>query len=75
MGNIAVAIIFALFGVFCCPLISVILGGVELATFKTPDGKRNSTIVLVAGLAGIVLNVVLFATVALDNVIKQRQNP
>jgi len=60
--SIAVGIIFFLIGVFCCPLVSLILGGIGAATCKNPDSKRNALIALVGGVLGLVLNGVLFAT-------------
>jgi len=62
MNSIVVAIIFFLVGIFCCPLISLILGGIGAASCKNPDSKRNSIIVLVGGVLGLVFNGILFAT-------------
>lgn len=61
LGNIAVAIIFAILGFFC-PCLGIILGGIGMGTTKTPDGKRGSLIVLIAGVAGLLLNIILSAT-------------
>jgi hypothetical protein len=60
MNNMAVMIIFAIIGVCCCPLLSIILGGIGMATCKNPDSKRNSMIVLVAGLVGAVLGIISY---------------
>ena len=65
-SNIAVAIVFAVIGVFCCPCLSVILGGIGLATSKTPDGKKGAMICLIGGVIGLVLNGILFATGAVN---------
>jgi hypothetical protein len=62
----AVGVIFALIGVFCCPLISIILGGIGMATCKNPGSKQNAMIALIGGVIGIVLNIVLMATGVVD---------
>ena len=69
-NNIAVAILMALFGLCCCPLISIILGGIGMATCKNPTSKQNSLIVLLGGVAGIVLNIILMATGQMNQFIK-----
>lgn len=61
LGNIAVAIIFGILGFFC-PCLGIILGGIGLGTTKTPNGKRGSLIVLVAGVLGLIVNIILTAT-------------
>ena len=58
-SNIVVAIVFAVIGVFCCPCLSIILGGIGLATSKTPDGKKGSMICLIGGIVGMVLGLIL----------------
>ena len=67
-SNMVVAIIFAVIGVFCCPCLSVILGGIGLATSKTPEGKKGSMICLIGGVIGILLNGVLYATGVTANI-------
>ena len=62
----AVGVIFALIGVFCCPLISIVLGGIGMATCKNPQSKQNAMIALIGGVVGIVLNIVLMATGVVD---------
>jgi hypothetical protein len=62
LGNTAVAIILALVSFCCCPLLGLIIGGIGMGTTRDPDVKRNSIIVLVAAVVGIVLNVILVVT-------------
>ena len=67
-GNIVVAIIFAIVGVLCCPCLSVVLGGIGMATCKTPEGKKGSMICLIGGVAGMVINGILYATGVTANI-------
>jgi hypothetical protein len=62
LNNIAVAIGLTLFGICCCPIASLVVGGIGLGTCKNPDSKRNAMIVLVGGIIGIILNIGLLAT-------------
>jgi hypothetical protein len=61
-SNIAVGIVLAVVGLLCCPLISIILGGIGMATCKNPDSKKHAMFAVIGGVAGIILNVVLYAT-------------
>lgn len=67
IGMPVVYIILAVVGVFCCPCLSIVLGGIGLATTKTPEGKQGSTIALIGGVVGIVLNVILYVTGVTNN--------
>jgi hypothetical protein len=62
----AVGVILAVIGVFCCPLISIVLGGIGMATCKSPASKQNAMIALIGGIIGIVLNIVLYITGVVD---------
>jgi hypothetical protein len=62
LKNTAVAIILALVSFCCCPLLGLILGGIGVGTTRDPEVKRNSIILLVAAVIGIVVNVIFVAT-------------
>lgn len=66
MTNMVVVILLGLVSFFCCPLIGGILGLIGVLTCKTPDGKRNSTIILVISIVSIVLNIILNAAGVVD---------
>ncbi|AWM35816.1 hypothetical protein GobsT_64860 [Gemmata obscuriglobus] len=68
-GTVSV-VLFALFSFCCCWPLGVILGIIGLVTCKNPDSKRNSIIVLVAGVAGIILNVILYVSGVTNNALK-----
>lgn len=59
MNNMGLAIGLAIFSFCCCPLLGIIMGIVGMITCKNPDSKRNSIIVLVAGVVGAAVGVVL----------------
>jgi hypothetical protein len=71
LNNTAVAVLMALFSFCCCPLLGIILGAIGLATCTNPDSKRNSVILLVAGLAGAVVGILLQLTGALADLQKR----
>ncbi len=66
MGNLPIVIIVSIVVSLCCSCIPIILGGVGLATTKTPEGKRGSMIMLGIGLAFLLLGVILQVAGVID---------
>lgn len=71
LGNLPVAIIVAVITGLCCACIPLILGGVGMATCKTPEGKKGALFTLIIGIVWLVINIVLSATGVVD--VKQFQ--
>lgn len=62
LSNMIAVVLLCLVSFFCCPLIGLIVGGIGMATCKTPGAKKNATILLVVSVAAIAINLILNAT-------------
>ncbi len=65
-GNLPISVIVAVVTGLCCSCIPIILGGIGLATTKTPEGKKGATITLVVGIVWLAINIILSATGVVD---------
>ena len=62
LGNLPISILVAVVFGFCCTCVPIILGGIGMATCKTPEGKKGAMFMLIIGIIFAVIWGVLGGT-------------